>query len=552
VSGTAGLWRMRRSAALIKGVLFSCALLFLVISSAGPRWGWTWVESRQSGIDIVVAVDVSRSMMARDLDPTRLERARRMIIDLLDVADGDRIGLVVFAGAAFVQCPLTGDHGAMRSFVDGLNTEMIPVGGTDLAGALSESLRALDAGGEEKGLGKLIVLMTDGEDHKGGIEAAIAGVVKSKAKVVTVGLASAAGSPVLDDKGAFIKDPSGDVVVSRLMEVPLRKIAEETGGVYINGASGVQSVADFYQNVIRAKGTVKETQAKKERIWFERFQWTAGIGLLLLLLESLLVEIGQASTMAIISGCFLLMGRNNQALAGTSFTDRYNEAVSAFESGEVESARNTFEDISKSAQGEEKRRSLYNLGNIMALAAKYSEAAQLYEKALAMDYQDQQVRDNLAWVKKRSDSEQKNDEQNKGQNSQKKDEQNKGQNSQKKDDKNSEDSKDQKKSSENDKSQKDQNSEAKKDSSAAKPQDSQSPGKEAMPDEKKSDQGKDQGGKDKSDKNDRERSELGQPKDQMSPEQAEKLLRSAPDNRKSFVPIFRGQKLPEQSGGKDW
>lgn len=547
VSPTMGGWTVKRGIAVTKGLIFCLALLLLIISSAGPRWGWTWVESKQSGIDMVVAVDVSRSMMARDLDPTRLERARRMIIDLLDVADGDRMGLVVFAGAAFVQCPLTVDHGAMRSFVDGLNTDMIPVGGTDLAGALHESLRALDAGGEQQGLGKLIILLTDGEDHKGGLDEAIAEVLKSKVKVVTVGLASAAGSPVVDDKGGFIKDQAGDVVVSRLMEGPLRKIAEETGGAYMKGASNSESIADFYQNVIRAKGTVKETQAKKERVWFERFQWTASMGLLLLILEGLLVDVQLASKVSVIIGAVLLASAGRPVHAATSVSETYNAAVQSFESGDVEAAKKIFEELAQSANGEEQRRSLYNLGNILAAAGKYDEAAGFYEKALALDYQDQQVRDNLAWVKKRSSSEQQKNEQNK-ENNNKQDQKD----DQKGKQENSDGAKDQKQSSENDKQQKDQGSDGKNETSKQNSEDKQSDAKQDPADEKKSTKGEQDLANDKSEQPGKKSREMTQPKDQMTPEQAEKLLRAAPDDRKSFVPIFRGQKAPEVSDGKDW
>ncbi len=543
-------WAMSRRRGWARVVVLSLALFLLIVSSAGPRWGWTWVESRQSGVDIVVAVDVSRSMMAKDLEPSRLERARRMMIDLLDVASGDRIGLVVFAGAAFVQCPLTVDHVALRSFVDALSTDMIPVGGTDLAGALRESLKALDAGGEEQGMGKLIVLMTDGEDHIGGVDEAVQEVVASRAKVVTVGIASKEGSPVVDDRGGFIKDLSGNVVISRLNEEPLLTVAEKTGGTYIHAASSLSSVATFYQDVLRSKGTVRETQSKRERVWFERFQWTAALSLLLLVLESLLMDVRLRSVFGV-AVLVLTWSLAPKASAETDDRQRYNKAVQALETGDVELARKEFQEIIKQSSGEVQRRSLYNLGNLLATAGDYAEAAKLYEQALRLDYQDQQVRDNLAWVKGKSKSEQKTPD--------------KAQ------------SKDQK---EQEKEQKSENGQGGSQDQKTEPSSRSAGGQESGETEgDKADKKTENTQSGQSDKNDKQsqspeqsRSQEGEsqektsasqnsggdtraPKDAqtMTPEQAEKLLRAAPDDRKAFVPIFRSDKAPPQRAkGKDW
>ncbi len=513
-----GKWTFRRVMAWTKGIIFCLALGSLIVASAGPRIGWVWTESRQSGMDMVVAVDVSRSMLAQDLDPSRLEQARRMIVDLLDVAAGDRIGLVVFAGAAFVQCPLTVDHGAVRSFLDSLNTDMIPVGGTDIAGALRESLRALDAGGEQqedKGLGKVIILLTDGEDHQGDIDGAISEVVKTKAKVITVGMASEAGSPIMDPNGGFIKDKDGNVVVSRLAEAPLKSIAEKTGGTYLKGSDVGASVAKIYQDIIRAKGTVRETQAKKERVWFERYQWPAALGFVLLVLELLLSD---TRTVARGAGVLLMLlalssGRGE---AAPSALDGYNQGVELMASGENAKAREIFEALTADGgNSEPARRAHYNLGNLLAADGKLDEAVKHYEVALAMDSQDQQVRDNLAWAKRKSDS-QKQDQKKDG------------------------------KESDKDKQQQDKKQENKSDNAQ----------KDDKKDDKKPDDGKDKSDdqKSKQDKSKKSAEEQKGKLDQkpMTPEEAEKLLRAAPDDRKAFMPIYRGDKLPPKSVKEDW
>ncbi len=538
VSDASQIWSTSPGFAVIRGILFVLALACLVIASAGPRWGWTWVESKQSGVDIVVAVDVSKSMLARDLDPNRLERARRMMIDLLDVTYGDRIGLVVFAGAAFVQCPLTVDHGAMRSFVDGLSTDMIPVGGTDLAGALRESLNALDAGGEKQGLGKLIVLMTDGEDHIGGIDTALAEVVASKAKVVTVGLASSEGAPVVDDAGGFIKDQRGDVVVSRLNEEPLKKIAEATGGVYLNASRANDSIATFYQDVIRAKGTVRETQAKRERLWYERFQWVAAVAMILLLIENFIRDVRPPSAAGIV---FILMCffPSHQSQAADSARERYNAAVAAFEAGDAENARKEFLELAQNGDGEEKRRSLYNVANILAASGQLDEAVKFYEDALAMNYQDQQVRDNLAWAKKKSESAKSDKSDNHEKNQSKSNEQ------RNKDDGKQDQSKQQQEQTQDQQSSNSESKENKESSKSTNDQPKPSEDEQTANQQQKTQSGnKQESG---------QQADASKAKDILTPEEAEKLLRAAPDDRRTFVPIFRSGKTPPPSRqGKDW
>lgn len=551
--GTAvGQWSMAKTLTWLKTGLFALALTCLIVASAGPRLGWTWIESRQSGLDMVVAVDVSRSMMAKDLDPSRLERARRMVIDLLAVAPGDRIGLVVFAGAAFVQCPLTVDHGALRSFLDQLSTEMIPVGGTDISGALRESLRALEAGGEDQGLGKLIILMTDGEDHQGDLDAAISEVVKSKAKVVTVGMASESGAPIPDPQGGFIKDRQGNVVLSRLAEEPLKLVASKTGGQYINASDAQVSVASVYQDVIRAKGTVRETQARKERLWYERFQWVAGLALILILIEMLVTEV-KIKTVAKLGLVMWFSFSGNDSYAGTSERARYNQAVEALTAGDTAKAQQEFQQLVKSASGEEQRRSLYNLGNILAAAGQLEEAVKLYEAALSMDYQDIQVRENLAWARRKSQSQQK---QKQDQNQQNKDQ--KKQDQQKQDQNQQQQNQDQKDGQSGDQKPENQDQNQAKQDQKDKNNDTEKPDQKSAEDKKSKDQ------KQANEKADgkQAKEELSDQKEQnqaaqqgvqpMTPEEAEKLLRAAPDDRKSMVPVFRGQKTPPRRVDKDW
>jgi len=486
-----------------KSFLICFASVLIVVASAGPRLGWRWIESRQSGMDIVVAIDLSRSMMATDLEPSRLEQARRMVIDLLEVAAGDRIGLVIFAGSAFVQCPLTSDHQAVMSFLDELNVDMVPVGGTDLSGALRESLRALGAGGESagQGAGRLIVMLTDGEGHEGDLNEAITEVVKSQAKVITVGMATSDGSPIADRQGGFIKDQSGNVVISRLTETTLKDIAKKTSGEYVRADAAEASVARIYEDIIRNKGTVRELQVRKQRQWFEKFQWPAGLALALLCIELLIRDVGVRS---LILPFFLslLFFVKEPALANNKDIDVYNDAIHSFDAGKEDQARADFERLSQTASGEVLRRAHYNLGNILAKSGQYQDAVKHYEAALAMDPQDQQVRDNLKWTRSRSESKEKQDQQKQDQ--QKQDQQK---------------------------------------------QDQQKQDQQKQDQQKQDQQKQDQ---QKQDQQKQDQQKQDQQKAEMTSEDAEKLLRSAPDDRRNVRPLYRRERQQPQNVQQNW
>ena len=216
--------------------LLLAALAGVLAALAGPRWGASWEEARQRGLDIVVAVDTSRSMLARDVPPNRLEKARLAAFDLMRQAKEDRLGLVAFAGNAFLQCPLTLDDEAFRQGLEALNVGIIPQGGTALSAAIRTALGAFAQGNNNH---KALVLFTDGEDHDedadtmgAAQEAADAGL-----RIFTVGVGTAEGEllQVTDEHGntSFIKDEDGNVVKSHLNEQLLRKIATATEGFYL-------------------------------------------------------------------------------------------------------------------------------------------------------------------------------------------------------------------------------------------------------------------------------------------------------------------------------
>ena len=170
---------------VLKIFLFLFGLTFLVLALMEPKWGYTWEEMKREGRDIIVAVDVSRSMLAQDIAPNRLERAKRAILDLMQIMQGDRIGLVAFAGSAFVQCPLTLDYGAAKMFLSELDPSLIPKGGTQIGEAIIKSVNAFE--GNERNT-RALILITDGENLQGDLDNAIKMAKEKGVKILCIGI----------------------------------------------------------------------------------------------------------------------------------------------------------------------------------------------------------------------------------------------------------------------------------------------------------------------------------------------------------------------------
>ena len=274
----------------IKAAFIITALLFIIFSLVQPKWGYHWEDVERRGIDLVVAVDTSRSMLADDIKPNRLQAAKREISDLIKVIDGDRVGLVAFAGTAFLQCPLTLDYGAFNLFLDDINTSLIPVGGTSFGEAIKKSMLAFSSKLKKH---KAIVLITDGEDHQGNAMEMAKAAKEQGIVIYTVGVGKKEGAYIKlkDGKGneTLLKDREGKVVKSRLDEILLNKIALETGGAY-TPAYGIQwGLANIYTNII-ANMEEKQLGGRKIKLYENRFQIPLFIALILITLESLIGE----------------------------------------------------------------------------------------------------------------------------------------------------------------------------------------------------------------------------------------------------------------------
>jgi Ca-activated chloride channel homolog len=268
----------------VRAVLLTTGIGALALALAGPMWGFHWEEVRREGVDLVVALDTSKSMLASDVAPNRLARAKLAVQDLLAELQGDRIGLVAFAGSAFVQCPLTLDRNAFRESLDAVEVGLIPRGGTNLTAAIDSSLEAFEG---RQGSHQAVVLITDGEDHEGKIEDAIKHATERGVKVFTVGIGTAEGELIPTEGGTFLKDRKGQVVKSRLDEETLKKLALDTGGVYLHAAGTDLGLSALYREHV-ASMEKRELASTLERRYEHRFQIPLAIGLFLLVVEQVL------------------------------------------------------------------------------------------------------------------------------------------------------------------------------------------------------------------------------------------------------------------------
>jgi len=276
--------------ALIKRWLPILAMFFLVLAIMQPQWGFKWQKIKRQGLDIIVAVDVSKSMLAQDIKPSRLERTKLALADFVKYLQGDRIGLVAFAGRAFLQCPLTLDYSGFLLSVEALDVNTIPRGGTSISSAILEALKSYEGGLRKY---KVLVIITDGEEHEGDSLKAAQQAKQEGVKIFCIGIGTSDGEliPIIDEKGAksFLKDDEGRVVKSRLNEGVLQKIALTTGGSYVRASSREFGLNLIYREKL-ANMEKRELETKVAKQYEERFQWPLFLAFLILALDLLISE----------------------------------------------------------------------------------------------------------------------------------------------------------------------------------------------------------------------------------------------------------------------
>lgn len=274
---------------IVKRVLLGLGLVLVLFALARPRLGYRDQETTSSGLDVMVCVDVSRSMLADDVKPNRLARAKLAAYDLMSLARTERLGVVAFAGEAFLQCPLTLDDEAFRLSIEGLDTDVIPVQGTSLGSALHEAMDAFDK--DQQG-SRAIVILSDGEDQEPDAVAMAEQAAREGIRIFTIGIGTAEGAVLRmsDPRGnpVFIKDERGNAVKSKLEAGLLTKLAEVGNGFYLP-LQGRPTLKVLYD---RGLGPLPRSHqaAGRQREWVERFQWPLGLGILLLAIEVVLPE----------------------------------------------------------------------------------------------------------------------------------------------------------------------------------------------------------------------------------------------------------------------
>lgn len=409
----------------LRFLLLLLGLAALIIALAQPRYGFTWEQTKRKGRDVILAIDTSRSMLANDLAPNRLTRAKLAAQDLLAELQGDRVGLVAFAGTSFLQAPLTIDYGAVRNALNELDTEIIPEGGSNLAEMIRTAREAFGKGESDN---RALIVFSDGEElDTDGIRAATE--LNREIRIFTVGLGSPEGALIpLAARGRsteFVKDASGQIVKSRLDEDRLRKIAESTGGFYVRLETGRPEMNQIVREGL-AKMTEQEIDARLSRQPIERYQWPLSAALAILASSLLIGERRRGpslrpSVAALMVGLIAISAeaknrgveayeRHDFPNALREFSEQlklqpespelhFNRGSAAYKTGDLEQALSAFSKAVTSPDPGVRARAAYNMGNTLfqrglkqqekeAKIQEWKNALQQYEEALKVDPKD--------------------------------------------------------------------------------------------------------------------------------------------------------------------
>ena len=278
-----------RSKPLIKLVLFILALAALVIALVNPKMGSELETVKREGVDIVFAIDVSKSMEAEDIAPNRLEKSKQLVSQILNSLGSDRVGIIAYAGGAFPQLPITTDYSSAKMFLQALNTDMISSQGTAISDAIELATTYYD---DEQQTNRVLFILSDGEDHEGNVSEITEEAAKKGIRIFTIGVGTEKGGPIpIKQRGiiqTYKKNNQGETVITKLNPQTLQEIAEEANGAYIDGSitsEVVENVASELQNIEKT-----EFEAKQFADYKSQFQWFLGLGLALLFLDIFVLE----------------------------------------------------------------------------------------------------------------------------------------------------------------------------------------------------------------------------------------------------------------------
>ncbi|MBI3005938.1 MAG: VWA domain-containing protein [Ignavibacteriales bacterium] len=439
----------------LKQALLLLSLAFLILAAANPQVGTRLEEIKREGIDLFVALDVSLSMKAEDIKPSRLEKAKRDVSALLKKLSGDRVGLIVFAGDAFVQFPLTVDYAAADLFISAVDVESVPTPGTMIGLAVERAMKSFST---DLPTQKAIIVVTDGENTEGDVLGAVEEAKKSGVRVYTVGMGTAEGGPIpiYDANGQrvdFKRDRTGSVVVTRLDESMLQEIALSTGGKYRRATSAGNEIDEIFNELASLEKT--EFGVKQVAGFESRYQFPLAAAIVLLILENVLSErkgrfilrvkkllpafgvfaailafVSQASAQTVRSH----VNDGNKSFGKRNYTDAevaYKKALekdpksreAQFNLGDAYYKQERFDEAGRQfntsaiAMGSDvdRAQTYYNLGNSLFRASKIKESIEAYKQSLRLNPNDDDARYNLELARKRSQDQQQQQNQQKNQ-----------------------------------------------------------------------------------------------------------------------------------------
>jgi Ca-activated chloride channel homolog len=274
---------------ILKFVVLMIAFGFLIIAMANPQIGSKMEKVHRKGSDLVIALDVSNSMLSQDIRPDRLTRAVQGITKLIDRLEGDRIGIVVFAGKAYVQLPITTDYAAAKMFLSTISTQMVPSQGTAISEAIDLAVKSFN----EEERSKAIIIITDGEDHEGNVLESAKAAAEKGIKIFTIGMGSPEGSPIplFDQFGrqtGYKTDRNGQTIISKLDETVLQQVASAGDGIYVRASTGQDGLGKILDEINSLEK--QEIETKMFSDYESRFQYFLAISLIFLALELIIPE----------------------------------------------------------------------------------------------------------------------------------------------------------------------------------------------------------------------------------------------------------------------
>jgi Ca-activated chloride channel family protein len=370
----------------VKFWILQGALALLVVMLARPQFGTKISNEQRTGIETIIAMDISNSMLAEDITPSRLDRSKMMVENLVDHFTNDKIGLLVFAGDAFVQLPITSDYVSAKMFLSSIDPSMMATQGTDIARAIDMASHSFT---QEEGIGKAIIVITDGEDHEGGALEAAEAAKKAGMRVYVLGVGSTQGAPIpIPGTGDYMKDNTGNTVMSALNEDMCRQVAQAGGGAYIHVENN-SAAQDQLDNEL-SKLAKKETTSTVYSEFDEQFQAVAILALLLLILEICIFDrrnpllkrlsLFGSKKKAAATVALLLV-----AVTASAQTDRQyiREGNKQFRVGQYDKAEVSYR---KAVEKNPKNpQAAYNLGNALMAQKKDSSAVQQFEQATRIE-----------------------------------------------------------------------------------------------------------------------------------------------------------------------